>query len=76
VTPNRRRCAACLKWIEFGQARLMWSREGTYRLCKRDVGCKKRARKRLRDLEVAFAHNGGRGVEDAETIDALRAYVR
>jgi hypothetical protein len=70
-------CAACHKPLPFGKARIMWNPSmGAFRLCKREDGCKTRAKQRLRKLEAAFEEAGGRGVDMAEEIDALRRFVR
>jgi len=62
-------CAACETPLPFGKARLMWNPgTGTFRLCKREDGCKIRARQRLARLR---RENG-----DAATIEALQRFVR
>jgi len=76
VSPDRRRCAACLRWLDFGQAKLMWARGGTYRLCKNERGCRTRTRLRIRDLEREILLDGKATTERTETIEALRKYVR
>jgi hypothetical protein len=67
-------CAYCGTMVKGERTRLFWN-GGTYRICSVDRVCKRNAAKRLVMLQFAFNEQGGRGIEMAEEIDRLQAWI-